>query len=115
MPPTGAINTFCGLTDCRRQGDPNIDTAPWFLGMVNGAHHIPTGLDYTNPPTNPPNFLSASPFGTKSHCIAIGDRPTASDRWSFCPIDPADLFTPKNTHLAPWLLEMRISEDYTGR
>ena len=72
-PPTGAINTFCGLTDCEHQGDPNIDTAPWFLGMVNGTHHILTGLDYAKPPTDPPNFLLAPPFHTKSYCIAIGD------------------------------------------
>ena len=70
--------------------------------MVNGACHILTGLDPTNPPTDPPNFLSASPFHTKSHCIAVGDRPTAADTWSFCPADPDDLFAPKNVNLAAW-------------
>ena len=63
----------------RTGADPTDETAPWYLTRVNGALQLISGLDVTKPPTDLPNFLTASQFHTKSHCIIIGERTTAAD------------------------------------
>ena len=101
--PVTSANALVEYNEIVRTGaDPADETAPWYFTRVNGALQLLTGLDVTKPPTDLPTFLTASPFHTKSHCIIIGERTTAADTWTHCPVDPQELFTPIEATLASW-------------